>query len=284
MSAGLLDAARPLRYNAALSRRLSVTGASEENRITMWTRITRSARQLVGQLLSAPPTTRHVTDPALLAAFDADPLAPYLVSFPRTGSHWLRMLLELYFERPTLPRAFYFLQNNDFLLRSTQDLDLSLRRQSVIVLYRDPVATVYSQLRYHQEHTNHTARIRHWTNEYGTHLAHWLLDEDFTTRKTLVTYEAMQADLLTALRPVFAHLDHEVDTARFAQVAAQVTKQEVKRKTPHDEQVVQLGAHYGDTRTRFRTRYRDLVWQTLLDGRPQLRDYFVDLPPDQRPS
>ena len=31
---------------------------------------------------------------------------PFLVSFPRTGSHWLRMLMELYFDKPSLTRSF----------------------------------------------------------------------------------------------------------------------------------------------------------------------------------
>ena len=36
----------------------------------------------------------------------ADPEFPYLISFPRTGSHWLRMLMELYFDRPSLTLLF----------------------------------------------------------------------------------------------------------------------------------------------------------------------------------
>ena len=37
-------------------------------------------------------------------AYTANLQNPFLISFPRTGSHWLRMLCELYFERPTLVR------------------------------------------------------------------------------------------------------------------------------------------------------------------------------------
>ena len=37
-----------------------------------------------------------------------EPEFPFLISFPRTGSHWLRMIMELYFKRPALTRIFYF--------------------------------------------------------------------------------------------------------------------------------------------------------------------------------
>ena len=59
-------------------------------------------------------------------AFVADPENTFLVSFPRTGSHWLRMLMELYFQRPSLVRVFYFNERADYMCYHTHDLDLVL--------------------------------------------------------------------------------------------------------------------------------------------------------------
>ena len=55
-----------------------------------------------------------ITDEAIISAFTRDPENTFLVSFPRTGSHWLRMLTELYFERPSLLRVFYYYNRRDY--------------------------------------------------------------------------------------------------------------------------------------------------------------------------
>ncbi len=32
----------------------------------------------------------------------SNPDLPYLISYPRTGSHWLRLVMEEYFDKPSL--------------------------------------------------------------------------------------------------------------------------------------------------------------------------------------
>jgi hypothetical protein len=213
-------------------------------------------------------------DKATTEAFTCDPNNPFLVSFPRTGSHWLRMLMELYFERPTLVRAFYYPEKTDFLLMHRHDEDLQLERCNVIYLYREPVPTVYSQLQYYIEDTTDTERIIYWADLYGRHLDKWLHQERFTTHKTVLTYEGMQTDIAAEFAKVTAHFQQPMDKAKLEAVTQKVTKEEVKRKTPHDEQVLQLGQGYQESREVFIEKYSDLVWQMLLNDRPQLREDF----------
>ena len=47
--------------------------------------------------------------------------------------------MELYLEKPSLVRAFYYKDASDFTCYHTHDMDLQLRRQNVIYLYHDPV-------------------------------------------------------------------------------------------------------------------------------------------------
>ena len=89
----------------------------------------------------------YVVDAESIRKFEDNPDNPYLVSFPRTGSHWLRMVMERYFGRPSLVRVFYYPERNDFLTLHTHDLELDVQRRNVIYLYRDPVETVFSQMR-----------------------------------------------------------------------------------------------------------------------------------------
>jgi hypothetical protein len=155
---------------------------------------------------------------------------------------------------------------------------LDVQRRSVIYLYREPVATTYSQLHYYQEDTDDLARIWYWADLYGRHLDKWLHSETFTTHKTLVTYEGMQSDLAGEFAKVVAHFGRSFDAERFAAVAARVTREEVKRKTPHDEQVVQLDPHYRDAREIFHAKHAQYVWDVLLKDREHLQSFFGDNP------
>jgi hypothetical protein len=89
-----------------------------------------------------------MTDQSLIKRFTDNPDFRYLISFPRTGSHGLRMLMELYFEKPALVRAFYFKQSTEFTCYHSHDIDLESDRRNVLYLYRHPVATVFSQMEY----------------------------------------------------------------------------------------------------------------------------------------
>lgn len=216
----------------------------------------------------------RIKDESLIAQFTAGERNTFLVSFPRTGSHWLRMLTELYFGRPTLVRTFYFPERTDFLLLHTHDLDLTVQRSHVIYLYRDPVDTIYSQLAYEGETWTDSDRVRRWATLYAKHLDKWLVKESFTELKTVVSYGVMRNDLIGAFAHVAAHFDQALDEERLLKAAAQVTKDEAKRKTKHDERVIQLSQQYERDRARFRQLQGQFVWQIVLQGCSDLEAFF----------
>jgi hypothetical protein len=222
---------------------------------------------------------RFSSDPAVASrqeveAFLAVPANPVLVSFPRTGSHWLRMLMERYFERPTLVRKFFYLDRDDYLIYHTHDLELDVKRSNVIYLYRDPVDTVYSQLRYHQEGMEDRDRIAYWSDLYGRHLDKWLHQETFIRQKTVLRYERLKADLPAEFARVCRHLELPFASQRLEEVAAEVSKDAVQEKTAHDSQVINLSQGYASEREQFRAGQGSLVWEGLLAGREHLRRDF----------
>ena len=73
-----------------------------------------------------------VFDPKVIDAFVSNPDNPFIISFPRTGSHWLRMLMELYFDKPMLTRKFFLLDREDYMAIHTHDDDLDVERSNVI--------------------------------------------------------------------------------------------------------------------------------------------------------
>ena len=222
----------------------------------------------------------HIHDQGIIDQFTADPDNTFLISFPRAGSHWLRMLMELYFEQPSLVRLFYYPKSRDFLTLHTHDLDLEVERSQVIYLYRNPVDTIFSQLYYHDETLNDRNRVAYWSDLYGRHLDKWLHREKFTSRKTILTYEGMEQDLTAEFTKIAEHFDREFDQNRFEQIAKLVSKETVKQKTRHDKKTVQLDNSYEVQRKNFRKFQGGSVWRTLLNDRPYLVNYFVHISQD----
>ena len=222
----------------------------------------------------------HISDQIVIEEFIANPDNTFLVSFPRTGSHWLRMLMELYFEQPSLVRSFYYPEHRDFLTLHTHDLDLDVERSHVIYLYRNPVDTIFSQLSYHDEKLNDRNRVAYWSDLYGRHLDKWLHCETFTRRKTILTYEGMKEDLTAEFIKITEHFGREFDKTRLEQSAKLVSKETVKQKTSHDKNAVQLDNYYEVQREDFQKFQGSFVWGALMNDRPYLANYFADIPRD----
>ncbi len=216
----------------------------------------------------------RIQDNEKIREFIADSTNTFLVSFPRTGSHWLRAMMELYFERPSLVRVFYYPENTNYLTYHTHELNLDIEHPTVIYLYRDPVDTIYSQLSYHKESLNSIERIQDWGDLYGRHLNKWLHQETFTTKKTTLQYEGLKKNMAAEFVKVTSHFGMTLDAQRLEEVAAQTNKEEIKRKTDHDDRVINLHAGYDLSRADFREKYGAQVWQAVLAGREHLKADF----------
>jgi hypothetical protein len=219
-------------------------------------------KKIISRVMNADGSA-SIDDPAVIKSFTDNPDFPYLVSFSRTGSHWLRMIMELYFEKPSLVRAFYFKDANDFTCYHTHDMDLELKRENVIYLYRNPVETVYSQLSYYKEDPDDPDRRQHWTNLYARHLAKWLVHDDFTRKKTVITYEGMKSDMQSEIKKICEHFGKIFDPIKLESVLAQVTKEELKKKTKHDQQVVDLSDTYRNEREVFKQKYEKPIMEDI---------------------
>ena len=201
----------------------------------------------------------------------ADPSFPRLISFPRTGSHWLRMMMELYFEKPSLVRTFYFHNAKEFICYHRHDEDLSIQdARNVLYLYRNPTDTVFSQMNYYREDTNDKVRIQHWANLYGMHLNKWLLEESFTEKKIIIKYENLRQDVNSEFKKICDHFSEQFSEVKLEKVLEKVSKESLKKKTQHDQQVVNLSEHYEEARQLFRNENKDLVREQVLLVNPLL--------------
>jgi hypothetical protein len=235
--------------------------------------ITGNINKVISRFLDAGNSV-SIADARLINSFTRDPDFPYFVSFPRTGSHWLRMVMEFYFKKPSLVRAFYYKDATDFTCYHTHDINLDLRRENVIYLYRNPVETVYSQLSYHKENPDDDYKRQYWTELYARHLSKWLMHDDFTKKKTVITYEGMKSNMSREIRKISRHLNQEFDPQCLALAEAQVSKAKLKKKTRHDGQVVNMSDSYQAGREIFAARYEQEVLGRLFSVDPGLEACF----------
>ena len=231
------------------------------------------ARKTINRLKSSD------TGASAAASFRDNPNSPWLVSFPRTGSHWLRMLLERYTYQPMLPRSFFVHDSSKYLLVHTHDYDFSASPDNVIYLYRDPIPTIYSQIRFHGRDVFDQHEVELWSTIYRMHLKHWLTQprEQLTT----VRYEDMKRDMVEALSPVLYSLRQPIDSGRIVEVTEQVTRDSVKDATKHDPRVVNTANDYDTQRTLFNEHMGPIV-RRLVIQEGQLESYFRDHAGPQR--
>lgn len=209
-----------------------------------------------------------------VGSFTACATQSFLVSFPRTGSHWLRMLMELYFECPQLKLTYYYTDRDDYQTYHTHDKELDIAYPNVIYLYREPVATIYSQLYYEKQDVNDREWICYWTELYALHLTKWLYAETFTQRKTVIKYERLQKDPHREFAKITAHFGTEFDAERFDHCTERASKKEIARKTAFDQQRINLSKAYALGRRRFQADHTEFIWSVLLRSREFLKPFF----------
>jgi len=215
-----------------------------------------------------------IADKIVLNKYINDPDFPFIISFPRTGSHWLRMIMELYFERPSLVRVFYCKDKNDYLTLHTHDMELDVYKKNVIYLYRNPIPTVFSQMMYEKEDINDNKRVEYWTRFYGRHLTKWLIEEKISEKKTIIRYENMLKDIESEFSKITQHFGVPFDPIKLKKAAEHVSKHEVKKKTTHDKKVVNLESDYEHIREIFHKKYSDMIENLIFTMTQQLSVFF----------
>jgi len=220
--------------------------------------------------------SRMIVPEKIVNSFIKNEDFPYLVSFPRTGSHWLRMMMELYFEKPSLRLLFFqeFYQQTEYTCLHTHDLNFDVRRNNVIYLYRNPAQTIYSQLSFHKEEIDDLIRISYWTELYAKHLTKWLINDHFSTQKTVLTYEGLKKDICSEFKKVCSHLNYSFDEERIMNISNNVKKQNIKEKTTHDPRVIQNSKQYEILRNYFISKYSKKIHEIIINYNPKLSDYL----------
>ncbi len=215
-------------------------------------------------------------DPIVIKTLN-DKHFPYLISFPRTGSHWLRNIIELYFKKPLLLRSFYYGYKKDFLLYHTHDLidDYNLDNvecQRCIYLYRDFPETVYSYLTYLHLDPFDDKNIEKITLLYAKHLKKWLIDKSIP-EKLVIKYEELKKKPEKEFEKICKFFGTSIDVKKLNKILKRIDYKTVKKST-QDSGVVNLNQEYKSGRKEFIKLKSDFINSLIQKNYPELLRYF----------
>lgn len=220
---------------------------------------------------------------------------PRLVSYPRTGSHWFRVMMEKYTGQPSLMRSFYdptpekvwgFHIHNRVIGEHEPSEGPTKNLKKVIYLYRNPYDTIFSLLKYERiipplwkgaPSQLMSEKVALYAKEYKAHLDRWLTDNDDIENIIYLKYENLKSDRAAdEFKKAIEFLDFEWDEAKFHVVYNSTNKKSVKDLTPHDNSVINIEEINSLDMTQkqkqvFRLRYKNEI-ESIFGSR-----YFEDL-------
>lgn len=171
---------------------------------------------------------------------------PYIISFPRSGSHWIRCLIELYTKRPFISRAFFY-PNNQPLGIWVHDVNNLKADIPVIYLHRKSIDVIFSYLSYYKIKPKEDI-IRRLYSDHKKHLQKWLNNKQV---RVVLTYEHMKENPEEEFKKILCFFGVVFNLDAFEKVYKQITKELVKKITPHDIQIIRLDDAYKLQKTEY---------------------------------
>jgi hypothetical protein len=226
---------------------------------------------------------------------------PLFISFPRTGSHWINCVMELYFGRPRLREMRTTLfdgARTDWMWFHDHDLDLTIRHPHVLYLYREPVGALFSNLVYYSKVPTSPvysrlsdeqrsfarigtdplavdeATILKFSDNYREHLRKWLLSP--YKASTAVRYDRFksESDREAEFQKICRFFDKPFDATRMAKAFATVTPEALAE---HAVDPAAISSHlltesYACGRRRFAEKWGGAIRQRVIA--PELQSAF----------
>lgn len=207
----------------------------------------------------------EIVDERMRQDYLADQNHPVLVSFPRTGSHWVRLLVEEATGSPTLPRPLVA-SGTDYVLTHHHDPGLRLKHRTVVYLYRrDVSATVFSLLALTHGRVVDTSRMDKYAREYAMHMRRWLLSGPIARRKMVMVYEKLAHHTARWLRRLLRFLGRKVPPGAVDAAVLAATKERMRGiSLEWSTGVVHVGEHYDADRVAFEEEHGGHVRRTFL--------------------
>jgi len=222
------------------------------------------------------PASRGIMKPDDWDWRDLD--CPYLITFPRTGSHQLMHLLELCLYCPCYPKAYYYKNAHPWGIHK-HDIDLNINDvaqsfeikhpSKIVYIARNPIDVVYSVLKFHSSDykenrwfTNSGLADRYIINkknairiakQYAIHKHYWLRENTCVVKYEYINNKNMDVQV-AQLETVCSFLGYDFNEDIAIEAIKFVTKNRVKSSVT-DIRVIPIDRNYDKDREDFRNQY-----------------------------
>jgi len=199
-----------------------------------------------------------------------------LVSYPRSGSHWINAMSELCLDKPRGPRQSndgitwrHPKENEEFLWTFRHDVKLKINpstsKHGDIFLYRNPVHAIYSLTKI--EDNDLVIQANYYKN---------LFEKWISTAKTILVYEKAVEDPHGCLKLMCKHFDIEYQKENADKAIKICSKESIMNKSPgstyHNNSV--LTEKYKNERDLFYEKNYELIKKIVLTDKIK---YYLDI-------
>lgn len=178
------------------------------------------------------------------------------VGFPRSGSHWLRIALEHYTGEKSPISDFIGAKKSGKRdvgkFKGTHDYSLTEKYDNVIYLYRNPVDSIYSQIKYNDEEFEQP-NVQRWLDNWNGNVQKWVYEEK--VNKVILCYENLEHEFCSEFSKLLRFMNINVDEAKMLAANEFASKRNIKNIVIHDEKVINTSQGYDAERDDFRNNF-----------------------------
>lgn len=194
---------------------------------------------------------------------------PYYVGVSRSGSHWIRLVLEGYMGGKSPLSNFIACKDdinillnrlNDF--KGTHDMQLDFKAENVIYLYRNPIDCIFSNLKYDGTDLLNRNAVDYYLDIWIRHIQKWYYNEQFTKNKVILCYEKLQEDFVSEFSKILSFLNLEIDVDKIIKSKDIYTKGKI-REIVHDKKVINNESDYEIQRDKFIELHGKYIYEKL---------------------
>jgi hypothetical protein len=197
---------------------------------------------------------------------------PYYVGVSRSGSHWIRLVLEGYLGGKSPISNFIACKDDINVLmnhledfKGTHDLTLDFQSDYVIYLYRNPIDCIFSNLKYDGTDLGNRNAVDYYLDIWIRHIQKWYYDEKFTKRKVILCYEKLQDDFVSEFSKILSFLNMDIDEDKIIKAKEIYTKGKI-REIVHDKKVINNESDYEIQRNKFVELHGKYIYDRLPES------------------
>jgi len=205
---------------------------------------------------------------------------PYYVGVSRSGSHWIRLVLEGYLDGTSPISSFIACKDDINVLYSrlsdfkgTHDMQLDFVYDNVIYLYRNPIDCIFSNLKYDGTDFRNKNEVDKYLEIWIAHIQKWIYDEKFTNKKVILSYEKLKNNFIDEFSKLLEFLNIGINTEKITQSNETYTKSKI-REIVHDKKVINNESDYELQRSKF----VELFGEYIISKLPETHKIICEFP------